>query len=367
MNPLILKNPILFFVVSLVFACLAFSSAQAVNPPPDGGYDRGNTAEGDDALFSLTATAASNTAIGFHALFFTTTGDDNTATGFAALTANTTGSNNTATGSNSLFSNETGRSNTATGFSALNDNTSGEQNSATGAGALERNTTGSQNTANGYGALSSNTTGVDNIALGFFAGSRLTTGSQNINIANIGTAGESGTIRIGDIAHTRTFIAGIRGVAVSGSPVMVDSSHQLGVAPSSRRFKRDIKPMNQRSEAILALKPVSFRYTKDIDPHGTAQFGLVAEDVQKVNPDLVVRDDKGEVYTVRYEAVNAMLLNEFLKEHKTVGELKSIVAEQRKGMEQMATQLKEQAAQIQKVSAQLELNKSAPQTVLNNR
>jgi hypothetical protein len=196
--------------------------------------------------------------------------------------------------------------------------------------------------------------------LGFFAGSRLTTGSQNIDIASIGTAGESGTIRIGDIAHTRTFIAGIRGVAVTGSPVMVDSNHQLGVAPSSRRFKRDIKPMKKRSEAILALKPVSFRYTKDIDPDAIAQFGLVAEDVQKVNPDLVVRDKENKPYTVRYDAVNAMLLNEFLKEHRKVQELEANAARQEKQIETLT-------AGLQKVSAQLELNKAAPQTVLNSQ
>ena len=356
-----MKIPIPQFLILVMIVWFgSLQNTQAVNPPPDGGYDRGNTAEGDDALFKLTTTGAANTAIGAHALFFNTTGDDNTATGFVALNFNTTGSNNTATGYHALFTNQTGRSNTATGFSALNDNTSGIQNTATGAGALERNEIGSQNTANGYAALSSNTTGVDNIALGFAAGSRLTTGSQNIDIGNIGTAGESGTIRIGDITQTRTFIAGIRGVAVTGSPVAIDSSGQLGVVPSSQRFKEDIKPMDQRSEAILALKPVSFHYTKDIDPNGTRQFGLVAEEVEKVNPDLVLHEADGKVYTVRYEAVNAMLLNEFLKAHRRMEEQDAIIARQQKQIDALT-------AGLDKVSAQVDLTRSAPQTDLNNQ
>jgi hypothetical protein len=349
-----------FLILVLIVWFGSLQNTQAVNPPPDGGYPRGNTAEGDEALFSLTSTGAANTAIGFHALFFTTTGDDNTATGFTALNFNTTGSNNTATGYHALFSNQTGRSNTATGHNALDDNTSGDQNTATGAGALERNGTGSQNTVYGYAALSNNTTGVDNIALGFAGGSRLTTGSQNIDIGNIGTAGESGTIRIGDITQTRTFIAGIRGVAVTGSPIAIDSSGQLGVVPSSQRFKEDIKPMDQRSEAILALKPVSFHYTKDIDPNGTRQFGLVAEEVEKVNPDLVLHEADGKVYTVRYEAVNAMLLNEFLKAHRRMEEQDAIIARQQKQIDALT-------AGLDKVSAQVDLTRSAPQTDLNNQ
>jgi hypothetical protein len=204
--------------------------------------------------------------------------------------------------------------------------------------------------------------------LGENAGSSLTSGDHNIYIANQGVDGESGIIRIGNIATTATFIAGINGATASGgTAVFIDANGQLGTLTSSARFKDNIKPMGEASEAILALKPVSFRYNKEIDPAGTSQFGLVAEDVERVNRDLVVRDKDGKPYAVRYEAVNAMLLNEFLKEDKTVDELKSIVAEQRKGMEQMATQLKEQAAQIQKVSAQLEVSKAARQTVLNKQ
>jgi hypothetical protein len=172
------------------------------------------------------------------------------------------------------------------------------------------------------GALSNNTNGGDNIGLGFNAGASLTTGSHNIDIGNLGVAGESSTIRIGDRTSTRTFIAGIRGVAVTGSPVVIGDGGQLGATPSSGRFKDDVKPMDKTSEAILALKPVTFHYKHELDRAGIPQFGLVAEDVEKVNPDLVARDEQGKPYTVRYEAVNAMLLNEFLKEHRTVQELK---------------------------------------------
>ena len=179
--------------------------------------------------------------------------------------------------------------------------------------------------------------------------------------------GDADTIRIGRPAiQNRIFIAGIRRVTTgvaNAVPVLIDSAGQLGTMSSSLLFKKEIKPMDRASEAILALKPVTFHYKSD--KTGTPQFGLIAEEVAEVNPDLVVRDENGEVYTVRYDAVNAMLLNEFLKEHREVAELKSTVAEQRKGMEAMAAQLKEQAAQIQKVSAQLEARKPAPQVVNN--
>jgi len=349
-----------FLILFLIVWFGSLQNTHGVNPPPDGGYPLGNTAEGEDALFSLTANGAANTAIGAHALFFNTTGDDNTAVGFFALNFNTSGSKNTALGYHGLFSNQTGRANTATGCEALNDNTSGIQNTATGVGALERNETGSQNTACGYGALSSNTIGVDNIALGFAAGSRLNTGSQNIDIGNVGVAGESGTIRIGDITQQRTFIAGISGVEVSGSPVVVGGGGQLGVAASSQQFKDDIKPMEKASEAILALKPVTFHYKKNIDPDRTAQFGLVAEDVEKISPDLVVHDQAGKPYSVRYDQVNAMLLNEFLKAHRRMEEQDATIARQQKQIDALA-------AGLNKVSTQIELTKSAPQTVLNNQ
>jgi len=222
--------------------------------------------------------------------------------------------------------------------------------------------------------------------LGTSAGVNLTTGDNNIDIGNGGVAGESKTIRIGTVGtQTRAFIAGINGAAVMGGAVKVNAAGHLGTAPSSQRFKDEIRPMDKASEAILALKPVSFRYKKEIDAERTPQFGLVAEDVEKVNPDLVVRDGEAKVYTVRYEAVNAMLLNEFLKEHRTVQELQSTLAKQeatisqqkkdfqaiatrqQKEIEALTASLKEQASQIQRVSAGLELQNPPAQTVANNQ
>jgi hypothetical protein len=244
-----------------------------------------------------------------------------------------------------------------------------------------------QNTANGGYALQNNTTGSSNIAVGFNAGVNLTTGSNNIDIGNVGVAGESKHIRIGTSGRqTKTFIAGISGATVPGGVgVIVGTNGQLGTVVSSERFKDAIKPMDKASEAILALQPVTFRYKHELDPDGIPQFGLVAEDVEKVNPDLVARDERGKPYTVRYEAVNAMLLNEFLKEHRKVEEqeamitkLKSAVAQQQKESRSTAAQqeneikalaaaVREQAAQIQKVSVQVELSKPVPQTLVNNQ
>jgi len=216
-------------------------------------------------------------------------------------------------------------------------------------------------------ALNQTTTGGTNIALGFSAGSALTTGSNNIDIGNVGVAAESSTIRIGTQGtQTATFIAGIHGAVVTGVAVKVNAAGQLDVAPSSARFKDEIKPMDKASEGILALKPVSFRYKKEIDPERVPQFGLIAEEVAKVNPDLVARDADGKPYTVRYEAVNAMLLNEFLKEHCKVESLEKAMAEQQKENAAMRAMLKEQAAQIQQVSAQLEASRSAPKLADSN-
>src|SRR5881296_3864012 len=254
-------------------------------------------------------------------------------------------------------------------------------NTAEGDFALASNTQGDFNTATGAHVLVRNTTGNLNIALGFFAGQNLTTGDNNIDISNGGVAAESNTIRIGNEiaftdlegvmhpAHTQTFIAGISGATASGgAAVFVNSSGQLGTITSSARFKDAIKPMDKVSEAILALKPVTFHYKKELDSKGIPQFGLVAEEVEKVNPALVVRDAKGEVYTVRYEAVNAMLLNEFLKEHRkvekqetTISKLESnaakqeaTIAQQEKEIIALMASLKEQAALIQKVSDKVE-------------
>jgi Chaperone of endosialidase len=367
--------------IPLALAWLAISP-QAQATCQQGCLANENTALGDDALISNT-TGDNNTATGFQALSSNTTGDLNTANGAQALSSNTTGHFNTATGVNALSSNTTGFENTATGLDALTLNTTGSQNTAngifalflnttgydntaTGFSALANNTTGRNNTADGVDALKNNTTGNNNIALGFEAGNKLFTGSNNIYIGSHGDFSQSRTIRIGDPStHERTAIAGISGVTVAGGVgVIVDTNGQLGTVVSSKRFKDGIKPMDGVSEAILALKPVTFRYKKEFDSDGIPQFGLVAEEVEKVNPDLVARDADGKPYTVRYEAVNAMLLNEFLKEHRKVEKLEATVAQQHKDFEAAIAELK---GQLQKVSAQLEVSKAAPQTVLNNR
>jgi Chaperone of endosialidase len=315
-----------FLLIPLVLACFGLSPiAQAVTPAPDGGYAGNNTAEGTQALFSNT-TGVLNTGLGFQTLFHNIDGLANTATGFRALF------------------NNTGDSNLGTGFQALFANTVGDANTAVGTNALLRNTAGD-----------------GNIALGAAAGANLTTGDNNIDIGNLGVAGEDHTIRIGTSgSQHRAFIAGIRGVAVTGSAVVVNANGQLGVAPSSHRFKADIKPMDKASEAILALKPVTFRYKPELDPKGIPQFGLVAEEVAKVDPDLVVRDARGEIYTVRYEAVNAMLLNEFLKAHRRAEQQEATIAKQQEQIEALT-------AGLQRVSAQVEMNRPAPQMVLNDQ
>jgi hypothetical protein len=393
MNRLPLRHG--FLLIPLVIVCLGLSpTRRAVTPAPDGGYPGQNTAEGTNALFSLTTgfyntaigfealytntSAPYNTAVGANALYSNTDGFDNVANGaFAlysntigirnmangvfALGANTTGFDNTATGSFALSSN-TGSNNTATGSSALYNNTTGNLNTATGQAALYNNTTGSGNTASGEGALFSNETGSSNIALGFQAGFNLTTGDNNIDIGNGGVAAEANTIRIGTQGtQTSTFIAGVSGTTVAKSAaVFVDGNGHLGTKTSSQRFKENIKPMDKASEAILALKPVTFRYKPEVDPERAPQFGLVAEEVEKVNPDLVARDAKGEVYTVRYDAVHAMLLNEFLKERGKVQALEATAIQQQKQIEALT-------AGLQKVSAQIEASKPATQMVTNNQ
>jgi len=387
MNRLIqCKTTILPLVIAGVLACFGLlQKAEAVVPAPDGGYPGGNTAEGQNALLSLT-TGGFNAAVGWFSLKSLTTGsfntgvgagtlvlntgDQNTAVGTAALLLNTAGTNNTAVGAAALLNNSgftvdapnggPGSANTAVGARALFGNTTGFGNTANGAEALSNNTTGGGNTATGAFALNINTTGNSNIALGFSAGANIT-GDDNIDIGSTGGLSESGTIRIGQSgSQTSTFIAGIRGVTTSiadAIPVMIDSGGQLGTASSSRRFKNEIKPMDNTSESILALKPVTFHYKGD--KTGTSQFGLIAEQVAEVNPDLVVRDENGEIYTVRYDAVNAMLLNEFLKEHCKNEEQEATIARQQKQIEALAVGL-------QKVSAQLEVIRPAPQTALNN-
>jgi hypothetical protein len=367
--------------------------AQAVSPAPDGGYPGGNTAEGQAALLALSSgiyntgvgyfsllnnttgslntalgaatlasstTAEQNTAIGAGALLSNTTGASNTANGALALLSNTTGIHNVAVGANALTANTNASFNTAIGADALAINSIGQENTAVGATALMTNTSGLDNVAIGVGALHDNTTGVNNIAVGLSAGFNQTTGTNNIYIGGgpNGVPGESNAC----------YIASIFGqTSADGVAVLINSDHKLGTLTSSKRFKKDIKPMDSASKELFALKPVSFRYNQDIDAAGRTQFGLVAEDVEKVNPDLVVRDKEGKAYSVRYEQVNAMLLNEFLKEHKAFAEEQRKVQEQGATISRLEQQIEALTAGLQKVSAQIELNKPAPQTVLNNQ
>jgi trimeric autotransporter adhesin len=431
MNPLIqLKTTTSPLFIAFALLCLGLlPGAEAVVPPPDGGYPGFNTAEGTNALKNLTtgtgntaagwyslftnstgsfntavgagtlllntsventaagagallsnttgnrntasgafallnnATGFNNTATGANALLSNTAGNNNTATGLNALLANTTGNSNTANGAFALFDNTTGNNNTANGVNALRSNTTGANSTATGENALGANTTGNSNTANGYFALSSNsaggnnvaignsaldnnTTGVGNTALGFGAGDTQTTGSNNVYIGS----GMSGVAGENDSCYIRSIFGQ---TSAGGNQVFINNNNKLGTMTSSKRFKKDICPMDKASETLFSLKPVLFRYKKEIDLAGTSQFGLVAEDVEKVNPDLVVRDKEGKPYSVRYDQVNAMLLNEFLKEHREVQELKKQVAALTAG--------------LQKVSAQLEASKPAPQVVKNNQ
>ena len=334
-----------------------------------------NTAAGIAALNANT-TGDHNTAAGSYSLQSNSSGHDNTATGSEALQSNTTGNNNTAAGSAALENNTTGWQNTAAGSIALFNNTTGAHNTAAGSLALYANTTGLQNTAMGESALFSNSTGSKNIAVGRSAGRNLTTGDNNIDIGHLGVAGESGRIRIGTQGtQVATYIAGIHGVTTSsGTQVYVNSSGQLGTVTSSKRFKEKIIPMDKESEAVLALQPVSFRYKEELDSKSTPQFGLVAEEVEKVSPDLVIRDQEGKVYSVRYEAVNAMLLNEFLKAHRKVEQLEAALtdsqattARHEKEIGIVTATLREQATQIQKVSARLAVEQSAPAVVASNQ
>jgi hypothetical protein len=422
------------FLIPVLLVCFALApSARAVVPAPDGGYPGSNTAEGTQALFSRT-TGVWNTALGFQALYHDTSGNANTATGFRALFNNVNGIQNTATGVLALFSNTSGVNNTANGWGALTSNTTGRFNAAFGVnalrnnnadsetavgfGALAANTSGGNNVAVGYQALRNNvsnsfstavgwqadlnstgnsndafgyqalssvttgafnvgigvlalndlTTGISNVAVGNNAGNGLTTGNGNVYIGQgvPGVGGESNTTRIKNVYAS----------VASARVVYVNSDNKIGTLSSSRRYKEEIKPMEQASESILALKPVTFRYKQEFDGSRAPMFGLIAEEVEKINPDLVSRDEKGEVETVRYDAINAMLLNEFIKEHGKVTELQATVAlqkkdfaasiaQQQKEIKLLTAGLKEQAAQIQKVSARLEARKPAPQVVAN--
>ena len=370
---------------------------QAVVPAPDGGYPNFNTAEGQNALFSLTTgqwntalgaftlrsdtdgsfntavgtaalfsnvgsentavgaaalllnTGSSNTGVGADALLSNTIGAANTADGSSALQNNTTGNDNTATGRQALFNNTTGGSNTAVGVFALNNNIDGGANTAIGVNVLQNNTHGHNNTAIGLNALGGSATGNFNIGLGSNAGMNVTSAS---NVICIGADGNN--------VDNACYIGQIFGATSSGgTAVFVNSNGRLGTTTSSKRFKQDIKPMDNVSEALYLLKPVSFRYKKEFDPAGASQLGLVAEDVEKIAPDLVVHDKEGRPYSVRYEQVNAMLLNEFLKEHAKVEKLEA-------ALDTVKKCLNEQGARIQKVSAKIEVSEPAAKTAFNS-
>ena len=308
-----------------------------------------NVAIGSAALYS-NSTGGDNTAIGVNALYFNKA-DYNTATGYQALENNTTGTNNTAHGLDSLNANTIGNSNTTNGAYALFHNLDGNSNTAAGDLALDSNTSGSNNTAFGIYSLYGNSTGASNIAVGFSAGFGSTTGSNNIDIGNLGVAGESGIIRVGKTGtQTATYIAGITGVSIVGAPVTVSSTGQLGIRPSSARFKEQINAMEKASEVLYALKPVTFHYKKELDPESAPQFGLVAEEVAEVNPDLVTCDEKGKPYTVRYEAVNTMLLNEFLKKHRQGQEQERKLEKLESRIADLQSALSQRDAEIQAIT-----------------
>jgi hypothetical protein len=333
-----------------------------------------NTANGASALSNNTEGGA-NTAIGDHALFNNTSGDYNTATGLQSLLSNTTGDFNTATGLNALYSNTEGIENTANGVNALFNNTIGAANTADGANALFSNMEGAANTAIGQFALYGNTTGNSNTAVGLRALFN-TIGSANTALGynagfNVTTA--EAVIAIGhpgyNVSNT-TWIGNVYGVTTQSgttAPVIVSVTGQLGTVASSERFKKDIATMEKASEAILSLRPVTFHYRTDTT--NTPQFGLVAEEVAKVNPALVLPDKEGRPYSVRYDQVNAMLLNEFLKEHRKVEEQRATIAQLKQDFQSRLSaqqkQIESLTAGLQKVSAQLEASKPATQVVKN--
>jgi len=359
-----MKNRILMAILP-VLACFGLSpAAQAVGPAPDGCYPNLTTAEGCDALKSLT-TGAGNTALGWRSLFSDSIGSFSTAIGVGALALNSADSN-TAVGAAALLLNTTGSDNTAIGTSALVHNDSGTFNVAIGADALDNNISGSSNIVVGGDAAFNIIAGSNNIYIGY-------------GVSANGFFDESDTIRIRDSAPSaggatsQVFFGGIHSSTVGAvnSPVLVNPNGQLGTAVSSARFKKDIDRMGKTSEAIFSLKPVTFHYKGDTT--NTPQFGLIAEEVAKVNPGLILVDKEGKPYSVRYEHINAMLLNEFLKEHsaflqerKKVEKLEASIAQQRKTMEVLSAHLKEQNLKIQKISARVEVSKSVPQAVAND-
>ena len=307
------------------------------------------TAVGEYALKSDTSGLA-NTAFGCQALYADLDGSFNTGVGAFALVTNTKGASNSAVGYDALTNNLGGNLNTAEGDSALRENSNGSYNTGAGAMSLYANVSGSSNTAIGAGALSKCTSGSNNIAIGYNAGTTVTTGSNNITIGGVGFTGDTGAIRIGNEGvQTKLVMAGIWGATASGGlPVYVNGNGQLGTVKSSARFKTNIKPMGNVSDALLALHPVTFQYKHDVDPSDAPQFGLIAEQVEKVDPDLVVHDNDHQIYSVRYDAVNAMLLNEFQKQHETITQQEKTIAEQQKLLQAMEARLDQVEKAVQK-------------------
>ena len=313
------------------------------------------------SLFS-NAAGSFNTATGAGTLLFNTA-DANTAFGAAALLFNSTGTDNTAVGAAALLHNTIAKENTATGAFALSSNTEGDGDTAVGANALLLNTTGGANTAIGSFALI-NSIGVGNTAIGYGAGSNVSTAN---GVICIGHNGQNVT--------ASTWIENVYGATTQSgttAQVIVSDDGQLGTIASSERFKKDIATMDKASEAILSLRPVTFHYKTDAK--GIPQFGLIAEEVAKMNPALVLPDKDGKPYSVRYDAVNAMLLNEFLKEHRkvqeqdaTIAQVKSTTTRQEATIAQQQKQIEALTEGLQKVSAQLELSKPATQTAGNQR
>ena len=297
-----------------------------------------NAAFGQTALYKDT-TGEGNTASGANALINNTTGNENTATGYGALGNNTTASGNTAMGAAALSANTVGVDNTAVGFLALEVNTANE-NTALGTNALYSNRAGAGNTASGYGALAHNKSGRYNIANGFQAGYNLTTGSYNIDIGHLGVAAESGIIRIGTSGQqTQAFIGGIENAQVTGSAVYVSSAGQLGVLASSERFKTAIAPMGSDTSKLGQLRPVTFKLKSDST--GTRQYGLIAEEVAKVYPELVIRNEQGRISGVRYEELAPMLLNEVQQQQRKNAALDEHIAAQDAKIRQLTAQLAE--------------------------
>ena len=261
-----------------------------------------------------------NTFLGSNAGNSTMSGDLNTGIGFNALFQNTSGFFNTAVGYSALFQNTSGVTNTAVGSRALFENATGTSNVAVGASALFENTSGGANIAIGEGALANNTSGAFNIAIGAGAGTNISTGSNNIYMGNAGFNNESNTIRIGNgSVHTLAIMGGIFGGSTAGGiPVLVNSGGRLGTTTSSRRFKEDIRGIAEASDGLMRLRPVAFKYKSEIDQTGLAQYGLIAEEVAEVYPELVVYGRGGQADAVRYDQVNALLLNEVQKQHRAI-------------------------------------------------